>query len=372
MNFDAVKSHVQYTLFNFETNKKDEKKSALIQMQTKHVKDNKTIIASIKKIIQNDNKKAILFNLDIIIILIIDILVVLILTGFVSLCERRVLALVQIRIGPALFLFGILTPITDGIKLFVKFVIFVISFEIIYLVGAMVITGCCIFIGWFYYPVGFILMLDTGFTITIMMCVHVFCNMFSTFFVGCFLFTSCFVYLSAMRTMFFSVISEGGVFLLYVSVYALDYFCFFGIKDACVGQIYITNFYIAGVLFAGLFWVSILLDGLKLPFDYMECESELVAGLITELSGVFFVIYSVLEINHVLLSTLLFASLCFGGLFICFKAITILVFAFFYPRVIGYRLKVTTAQSFVLIFLFWMCLFILTWICFTKVIALLF
>jgi NADH:ubiquinone oxidoreductase subunit H len=88
-----------------------------------------------------------MINLDIIIILIIDILVVLVLTGFVSLCERRILALVQIRIGPALFLFGILTPITDGIKLFVKFVIFVISFEAIYLICAMIITACCIFIG---------------------------------------------------------------------------------------------------------------------------------------------------------------------------------------------------------------------------------
>lgn len=88
-----------------------------------------------------------MINLDIIIILIIDILVVLVLTGFVSLCERRILALVQIRIGPALFLFGILTPITDGIKLFVKFVVFVISFEIIYLIGAMEITAFCIFIG---------------------------------------------------------------------------------------------------------------------------------------------------------------------------------------------------------------------------------
>lgn len=293
-----------------------------------------------------------MLNLDIIVILIVDILVVLVLTGFVSLCERRILALVQIRIGPALFLFGILTPITDGVKLFIKFVIFVISFEIIYLIGAMIITACCIFIGWFYFPIGFILMLDTGFTITIMMCVHVFSSMFSTFFVGCFLFTSCFVYLSAMRTMFFSIISESGVFLLYVTTYALDFFCFFGIKDVCVGQIYITNFYSAGLLFIGLFWVSMLLDGLKLPFDYMECESELVAGIITELSGAFFVIYSVLEINHVLLATLLFASLCFGGLFICFKAIVILVFAFFYPRVIGFRLKITTAQSFILIFLY--------------------
>lgn len=82
-----------------------------------------------------------MLNIDIIIIIIIDILVVLVLTGFVSLCERRILALVQIRIGPALFLFGILTPITDGIKLFIKFIVFVISFEIIYLIGAMIITA---------------------------------------------------------------------------------------------------------------------------------------------------------------------------------------------------------------------------------------
>lgn len=313
-----------------------------------------------------------MLNIDIIIIIIIDILVVLVLTGFVSLCERRILALVQIRIGPALCFFGILTPITDGIKLFIKFIIFVISFEIIYLIGAMLITTCCIFIGWFYFPIGFILLLDTGFTITIMMCVHVFSNMFSTFFVGCFLFSSCFVYLSAMRTMFFSIISESGLFLLYTTVYSLDYFSFFCIKDICVGQIYITNFYIAGILFVCIFWISMLLDGLKLPFDYMECESELVAGLITELSGFFFILYSVLEINHVLLTTLLLASLCFGGLFICFKAIIILIIGFFYPRVIGYRLKITTAQAFILIFLFYMCVLTFIWLFTTKIIAILF
>lgn len=88
-----------------------------------------------------------MLNIDVIIIIVIDILVVLVLTGFVSLCERRILALVQIRIGPSLCFFGLLTPITDGIKLFVKFIIFVISFEIIYLIGAVLIAACCIFIG---------------------------------------------------------------------------------------------------------------------------------------------------------------------------------------------------------------------------------
>nr|DAC80369.1 TPA_asm: NADH dehyrogenase 1 [Leishmania panamensis]DAC80465.1 TPA_asm: NADH dehyrogenase 1 [Leishmania shawi] len=315
---------------------------------------------------------SLLLNLDIIIIIIIIIIVILVLTGFVSLCERRILALVQIRIGPSLFLFGLFTPITDGIKLFLKFIIFVISFEILYLIGAILITACCIFLSWFYLPIGFIILLDSGFTLTILMCVHIISNMFSIFFVGCFLFSSCFVYLSAMRTMFFCIISESGIFLLYTTIYSLDYFSFFGIKDICIGQLYIMNFYITSIIFISLFWISMLLDGLKLPFDYMECESELVAGLITELSGFFFIIYSVIEINHVLIATLLFSSLCFGGLFICIKSLIILVFGFFYPRVIGYRLKITTAQAFILIFLFYMCALIFTWLFLTKIITLLY
>lgn len=172
-------------------------------------------------------------------------------------------------------------------------------------------------------------MLDGGFTVFWMLALHAIGNLFSTICVGFFLFSSCFVYLSAIRTVFFGVITEGVVLLLYLSIYTLDYFSMFGIKDICVGQLYLSNFYITGALFIGLFWVSLLIDGSKLPFDYTECESELVAGLITELSGVFFVVYSVLEINHTLLSTVLFASLCFGGLFVCFKAIVLLVICFF-------------------------------------------
>ncbi|KEG12696.1 NADH-ubiquinone oxidoreductase chain 1 [Trypanosoma grayi] len=104
----------------------------------------------------------------------------------------------------------------------------------------------------------------------------------------------------------------------------------------------------------------------------MECESELVAGLVTELSGAFFVIYSVLEINHLLLCTILFASLCFGGLFVCFKSIVLLVFGFFIPRVICFRLKITTAQTFILLFLFVIGFLCFSFIAITKILCLLF
>eukprot|EP00796_Vickermania_ingenoplastis_P012704 gene12704-8666_t len=165
-------------------------------------------------------------------------------------------------------MFGLLTPITDGLKLFLKFALFVVSVDIVYLIGAMFITA-----------IWFIILLDNCFTLFILLLVHTTSNLFSVFFIGCFLFTSCFVYLAAMRTMLFSIVGESSIFLLFLTSYLLDYFSYLGIKDICVGQLYINNSYIG--------------DGLKLPFDYFECESELVAGLVTEFSGIFFVIYSI-------------------------------------------------------------------------------
>jgi len=87
-----------------------------------------------------------LINLDIAIIGIIDVLVVLLLTGYVSLCERRVLAIVQIRIGPALCLFGLLTPVTDGLKLFLKFIVFVGQVEVVSLVAYVFVAFAVLFV----------------------------------------------------------------------------------------------------------------------------------------------------------------------------------------------------------------------------------
>lgn len=349
-----------------------------IHIIKKNTKDNNTTIESIKNIIQKDKIKLILnltiillIHLDIFFVVIIFILVLLVLSGFVSLCERRILALVQLRIGPALFLFGLLTPITDGIKLFIKFTLFVVSFESIYLFGGLTITLFCIFLPWFLFPLGFIILFDKGLSLFILLGVHLFCNVFSVFLVGCFLFSSCFVYLAAMRTLFFSILTESTLLILLYCFYLLDFFSFFGIKDLCVGQLMFYNIYFLGPIFVCLFWICLLADTLRLPFDYMECESELVAGLVTELSGAFFVIYSVLEINHLLLATLLFCSLCFGGLFICFKSILILVFCFFVPRVICFRLKITTAQTFILLFLFSLGFLVFLFLAVTKLFCLL-
>jgi NADH:ubiquinone oxidoreductase subunit H len=155
-----------------------------------------------------------------------------------------------------------------------------------------------------------------------------------------------------MRALLFSILAEASVSISLYIFYLLDFFSFFSLKDIAINQLFINNIFIVGLLFYLLFNLTILLDGLRIPFDYLECESELVAGLIVEMSGFFFVIYSLMEINHILLSSILIVCLNFGGILISFKSLFILVLTFLVPRAIGCRMKVTTAQTFIILFLY--------------------
>jgi len=80
-------------------------------------------------------KAIFILHFDCLVVIGVVIVVVLVLTGYVSLCERRILALIQIRIGPGLVFFGLLTPLSDGIKLFLKFCVFVLGFDVVYFIG---------------------------------------------------------------------------------------------------------------------------------------------------------------------------------------------------------------------------------------------
>ncbi len=308
--------------------------------------------------------------LDLILCTIIFVVVLMVLCGVFSLCERKVLALVQLRVGPGLFLFGILTPITDGIKLFVKFVLFVISFDVLYFIIALYITVLCMYFIWFFVPLGYIIIFDISFSVLLLIAIHMINNVFSIFMIGCFLFTSCFIYLAAMRALFFSIITEGAFSIALFNFYVLDFFSFFSIKNIAVNQLFIMNIFFIGLLFFFIFCIIILLDGLRIPFDYLECESELVAGIITEFSGFFFILYSLMEINHLLLSSLLIVALCFGGVLMTLKSLLILLIVFLFPRALGCRLKITTAQTFILVFLFSISFVFFLWIAVTKILTL--
>lgn len=62
-----------------------------------------------------------------------------------------------------------------------------------------------------------------------------------------------------------------------------------------------------------LFFISILAETSRVPFDLQEAESELVAGFFTEHSSIIFVFYFLAEYSSILLFSCITAILFLGG-----------------------------------------------------------
>jgi len=75
------------------------------------------------------------------------------------------------------------------------------------------------------------------------------------------------------------------------------------------------NLYFCVSLFPGciLFFVSILAETNRLPFDLPEAESELVSGFNVEYSSVTFTLFFLAEYSSIILMSALFIILFFGG-----------------------------------------------------------
>lgn len=68
-----------------------------------------------------------------------------------------------------------------------------------------------------------------------------------------------------------------------------------------------------GALAFALFFLSSLAEANRIPFDIPEAESELIAGVTTEYTGMRFGLFSMAEYVHTLISSAVGAALFFGG-----------------------------------------------------------
>lgn len=290
--------------------------------------------------------------IDILIIIIIIIIVFMVYSGFISLLDRKIMAVTQNRIGPGLFLFGLCTPIFDGIKLILKFGLLILNIEICYLFFIIVTSLLLNYIIYFMMPLTTIILINLNFNHFIILSMHTMLLVVNTFLVGCFIINTCFVYLATMRVILFSIISEFTMLIIFMYMINMNFFALYNFIIINIFNVILYNFLCLPLFIVILVLICIYLQNLINIFEFAEAESELVAGVITELSGVFFCIESLIEISHTIISIYLCITILFGGFFINYKLILFIIFIILIPKLLLCRLKINNAILFLFFYIF--------------------
>lgn len=89
-----------------------------------------------------------------------------------------------------------------------------------------------------------------------------------------------------------------------------------------------------------VFWISAIAETNRAPFDLPEAESELVAGYHTEYSGMKFAYFYMAEYTHMVLASSLVVILFFGGWLPPFPSVKALAFLHRIPGFVWYLIKI--------------------------------
>lgn len=249
--------------------------------------------------------------LDKIILPFIVVLPVLIATAYFTLAERKVLASVQRRIGPTTTgVWGVLQPIADGVKLLTKENLIPSNVNKIVWNFSPFASLWCSFLGWYIINSNYNVILSSlnyGILFTFIISSL---NVYWIFLAGWFG-RSQYGVLGSLRS-----ISQLLSYELALSLLILPVILFSGSLNY-VYVIYLqtisTWFFLPLLPCSILYFICILAETNRIPFDLLEAEAELVAGYYTEFSGFWFASFFLSEYGNMLLMSSVYVSLFLGG-----------------------------------------------------------
>lgn len=230
--------------------------------------------------------------------------------AYLTLMERKVIAAMQMRKGPNVVgPFGLLQPLADGVKLMMKEVIIPLKANKILFLAAPLITFTLALIAWAVIPFGEGLVLaDINVGITYLLATSSL-GVYGIIISG-WASNSKYAFLGAIRSSAQMISYEVSIGLIIINVVLLT--GSLNLSDIIHAQ---KDGWYVWPLFPMfiLFFISILAETNRLPFDLPEAESELVAGYNVEYSSMPFAMFFLGEYANMILMSAMTSILFLGG-----------------------------------------------------------
>ena len=273
-------------------------------------KNKKKLNSKISNMIQYD----LLLQIANIIINLIDVLLVLLpvllAVAFMTIIERKQLAAHQRRVGPnTVGYYGILQPFADALKLIVKETIIPSQSNKVLFYLAPVSTLIFSLLGWGIIPFGEGLTLfdfPLGILYTLALSSL---GVYGVLFAG-WSANSKYAFLGSLRStaamISYELILSSAILIIILLTGSFNFTTIIESQQSVWYIIPLLPIFI-------IYFISILAETSRTPFDLQEAESELVAGFFTEHSSIIFVFFFLAEYSSIVLFSCITAILFLGG-----------------------------------------------------------
>ena len=261
---------------------------------------------------------------------------ILLCVAFLTLAERRVMGNMQNRRGPNVVgFFGLLQPIADGVKLLIKEPVVPLRADAFIFILAPIFTFSLSLVNWGVIP---IISASLEFNLGLLILLGITSLTVYGIILAGWASNSKYAFIGGLRSAAQMISYE-----VSLSITLLPIVCLTG--SLCFSEIVTFQNQIGWFIFplfpaAIIFFITMLAETARTPFDLPEAEGELVAGYNVEYAGFMFALFFLAEYGNIILMSVLFSILFLGGwgtgsdfgiLLFCIKVMAIM-FAFIWVR----------------------------------------